>query len=283
MDKKRVLVTGGTGFIGRCLVDHLYDAGLVVDIGTRSIETSKRPGFIFLDLENPASIIGLEVGAPYDVVVHFGAKIGWTGENSAELYIPNVLATDCLVYLANRWKAHFVFASAAIVAGSTVQHIDKNVADNPDHAYTKSKWIAEQIIISSNVPSCILRVGGVFGINGPHHLGLNRVIDGAINGVPPTQFGDGKALRNYIYVHDVARAIISVIRDKLTGMHLMAGHESISIKEMMEGVCQTFLPHLSPTLKDAPGGSSQLIEPSKSLPKTRCFNDALLDIRQSLQ
>jgi len=283
MDKKRVLVTGGTGFIGRCLVDHLYDAGLVVDIGTRSLEMSEKLGFIFLDLEMPSSIISLENGCSYDVIIHMGAKVDFSGVTEKELYTANVLATDCLVYLAKKWKAHLVFASSSLIAGSTVQHIDRNVPDNPDYAYTKSKWIAEQIIISSNVSSCILRIAGVFGKDGPNHLGLNRVIDGAINGVTPTQFGDGKALRNYIYVHDVARAIISVIRDKLTGMHLMAGHESISIKEMMEGVCQTFLPHLSPTLKDAPGGSSQLIEPSKSLPKTRCFNNALLDIRQSLQ
>lgn len=199
------------------------------------------------------------------------------------MFAPNVLATGCLAFLASQWNAHMVFASAAIVCGVKSQRIDPGAPISPDTAYGQSKWLGEQLIEVSHVPHCILRIGGVFGYSGPTHLGLNRAIDGALKGNTPMQSGTGAALRNYIYVKDVAEAIVFTLQKRLEGTHLLAGAEVTSMSQMLQTICDILLPGLQPAIAEGPEAMSQVIEPSKHLPKSRGFREALLDIKDDCQ
>lgn len=280
MGKTRsVLVTGATGFIGRATVAGLQQAGWEVTRGVRFAAHSLAEGEIYLDLDNPAVILELERNTRFDAVVHLGANIGWSGASEAEMFTPNILATGCLALLASQWNAHLIYASAAIVCGVKSERIDASTPINADTAYAQSKRLGEQLIEASHVPHCVLRIGGVFGASGPAHLGLNRAIDTALEGNPPTQRGSGSALRNYIYVKDVAEAIVFVLRQRLEGTHLLAGSEVASVSKMLQTICETLLPGLPPIVVEGPEATSQLIEPSKYLPKSRGFREALLDIK----
>jgi len=281
--KNRVLVTGATGFIGSATVADLEQAGWEVIKGVRSVSQSKECGFIYLDLADPASIFALANEACFDAIVHIGANIGFGGTTEAEMFVPNVLSTGCLAFLANQWDAHFIYASTAIVCGVKNEVIDANSKVSPDTNYAQSKWLGEQLLATSQVRHCNLRIAGVFGYKGPAHLGLNRAIDGAINGVVPTQISSGGAMRNYIYVKDVAQAINFSLHDRLEGTHLLAGSECLSIGQMMEAICSIFLSGQHSLIKDGPKAMSQLIQPSLSLPKTRGFRDALADIKDFIQ
>lgn len=247
--------------------------------GVRASARSLEEGKIYLDLNNPAEILATENGARFDAIVHLGACIGWSGAMEAEMFAPNVLATGCLAFLASQWNAHLVYASTAIVCGVKSEKIDVTTPVNADTAYAKSKRLGEQLIEASHVPHCILRIGGVFGANGPAHLGLNRAIDGAMKGNPPTQSGSGFALRNYIYVKDVAEAIVFALHQHLEGTHLIAGYEVMPLNEMLQAICDTFLPGQKPVVADGPEVINQLIEPSKYFPKARGFCEALTDIK----
>jgi nucleoside-diphosphate-sugar epimerase len=276
---KSVLITGATGFIGRATVVGLETSGWAVTKGVRLTNRSMGSGFIFLDLANPASILALANDDRFDAIVHLGANVGLSGETETEMFVPNVLSTGCLAFLASQWDAHLIYASSAIVCGVKNEAIDANSTVSPDTKYAQSKWLGEQLLAASHERHCILRIAGVFGYKGPAHLGLNRAIDGVINGVAPTQVGSGSAMRNYIYVKDVAQAITFALHDRLEGTHLLAGSECKSIAQMMEAICSTFLPGQHSLIKDGPEAMNQLIQPSSSLPKTLGFRDALADIK----
>ncbi len=279
MDKARsVLVTGATGFIGRSTVASLEQAGWVVTRGVRASARSLEEGEIYLDLNNPAEILATENGARFDAIVHLGACIGWSGAMEAEMFAPNVLATGCLAFLASQWNAHLVYASAAIVCGVKSEKIDVTTPVNADTAYAKSKRLGEQLIEASHVPHCILRIGGVFGPNGPAHLGLNQTIQNALEEKIPTLVGSGTARRNYIYVEDLANTIVFTLHSQLTGCHLIAGSESLSIKSMLESVCEVFLPGTTPEFVEGSDAKDQIIQPSPHIPKGRLFKDGLNDI-----
>ncbi len=280
---KTVLVTGATGFIGSATVAVLEQAGWKVTKGTRSTSQTMGSGFIFLDLANPEAILALAKNIRFDSIVHLGANIGLTGVGEKEMYVPNVLSTGCLAFLASQWDAYMIYASTAIVCGAKNKAIDSNSLVSPDTPYAQSKWLGEQLISASQVNHCILRIAGVFGYEGPAHLGLNRAIDGAINGVEPTQIGSGGAMRNYIYVKDVVQAITFALNNRLEGTHLLAGREYMSISQMMKEICSIFLPGQYPLIKDGPEAFSQVIQPSLSLPRTRGFRDALTDIKDCCQ
>jgi UDP-glucose 4-epimerase len=277
--EKSVLVTGATGFIGRATVSALTGAGWAVTRGSRPGGEEAARDTVNLDLEDPGTVLALAKGRRFDAIVHLGARVGLSDTAEAEMFAPNVLSTGCLAYLATLWDAHMLYSSTAIVHGVRSPKIE---ADSPictDTAYARSKWLGEQLLAASNARHCVLRIAGVFGRAGPAHLGLNRAIEGAIEGQPPVQIGEGRALRNYIYVNDVARAIVHALRERLSGTHLLAGHESVSLGEMLQQVCDTFLPGSSPVLKEGPQAADQLIAPSPSLPATRSFREALIDIR----
>jgi nucleoside-diphosphate-sugar epimerase len=277
--EKSVLVTGATGFIGRATVSALTEAGWTVTGGSRQGGEKTAPDIVYIDLADPATVLALEKKSRFDAIVHLGARVSLSDTSEAEMFAPNILSTGCLAYLANLWDAHMLYSSTAIVHGvrSVKIHADSSLCT--DTAYAKSKWLGEQLLAASNATHCVLRIAGVFGSDGPAHLGLNRAIEGAIKGESPVKIGDGRALRNYIYVKDVARAIVHALQERLSGTHLLAGHESVSLSEMLRQVCDAFLPGSRPVLKDGPQATDQLVTPSSSLPVTRGFRQALIDIR----
>ena len=277
---KVVLVTGATGFIGRATVSALVDAGLQITQGSRSASEPLTEGVVHLDLSDPATLLALAKGPSFDAIVHLGTHVVWSGETESEMFVPNVLSTGCLAYLATLWGAHLIFASTAIVHGVRNEIIEPDSPASPDTAYAKSKWLGEQLLAASNAKHCVLRIAGVFGCDGPAHLGLNRAIDGAIKGEPPLQIGSGAALRNYVYVKDVAQAIVFAIQEQLEGTHLLAGHEVMPVSAMLQEICDIFSPGLHPVIKDGSQAMSQVIKTSASLPKTRGFREALIDIRE---
>lgn len=275
---KSVLVTGATGFIGRATVSTLIDAGWKVTEASRTIDKPLSDKVVFLDLSNIRTLLNLDETSRFDCILHIGAHVGWSGGSDSDLYVPNVLSTGCLAYLASKWGAHLVFTSAAIVHGVKKELIQPDTPLCPDTVYAKSKWLGEQLIISSNVSHCILRIAGVFGKNGPEHLGLNKVITAAMSGEIPIQIGTGKALRNYIYVEDVAMSILKSLDERLEGTYLLAGYEVLSVQEMLNTVCEIFTPGKKPFIKEGSEAMNQVISPSNILPRSRKFRDALVDI-----
>ncbi len=276
MSAGSVLVTGASGFVGRSLVKHLEVDGWNVIPSVRSIGDSRS---LTMDFESPTIFTDLSAVPRVDAIVHLAANVVFGGKSLEEIFLANIAATTALLTLARHMGSHFVFASTALVAGSNERHIVRQTSANPDSPYMVSKFLAEQIIQASGVRQTVLRIGGVFGINGPIHLGLNRAIRSVIEGEPPSVTGDGVVLRNYIYVKDVAAIIADVLRRDVLGTHLVAGSESLSINQMLSSLCKVFLPGTEPLRREGSVGFDQLIEPSSDLLQARSFIAALEDMR----
>jgi nucleoside-diphosphate-sugar epimerase len=278
--KKNVLLLGGAGFIGKATLYCLESAGWKVTKGVRNRRAVE--GELEIDLTDAARVLALRDQHHFDAIVHLAANVSWDGATDAEMFLPNVLSTGCLSFLAREWGAQLIFASTAIVCGDRTQRIDQHSPIAPENPYAKSKWLAEQLIVASSARHCILRIGGVFGPRGPSHLGLNRAIDGVIRGEAPTVIGLGSALRNYVYVKDVASMLTFALEKSILGVHLVAGSEILSIRSMLEEVCRVLSPSIKPSNQMGSEGANQIIVASSFLPAARKFSDALIDIKNSL-
>jgi UDP-glucose 4-epimerase len=175
---KAVLVTGAKGFIGRETVKQLERQGWQVLPAMRCPEGKND---VQLDLEDPGFPLKLLSLPRVDAIVHLAARVEFAGI-VADMYIQNVAATASLLALAKRWNASFVFASTALIAGSDMVEMGPQMKANPNAPYIQSKWLAERLVEASGVRSTILRIGGVFGLDGPGHLGLNRAIGAVVAG-----------------------------------------------------------------------------------------------------
>jgi UDP-glucose 4-epimerase len=199
-----------------------------------------------------------------------------------KLFKPNVLATAELADWSKSIGAYFLFSSTAIVFGSRNPHITSSSKLELDTDYGYSKWLAEELIKMSGVKCGILRIGGIFGKNGPSHLGINMAIENALNGVVPVQYGDGAVKRNYIYVEDLCNVIKFCIERRLEGTHLVAGASVNLVSEMLEIICGTFLPGQKPKRAASERAAcDQIVEHSACLPCGRSFEEALRDIKSA--
>ena len=277
MSETRILITGASGFIGSRLVKLLNeDSEFKVFRGVRALASNDSEGDVLIDLSDVTSILSLVDNYNFDAIVHLAAKVGWGGLIYEEMYTENVLATGALGYVANKMGAKLLFGSAALVHGQNTPQISLDIPVTVDTDYARSKYDAERLLRSILPEVCIFRIGGVFGQNGPSHLGLNRVISGALQGKAPAIYGKGDDMRNYIFVDDLCTQIIEAVRVKASGMHLIAGVETLTIKNMYEAICSEFLSGMRVTyLPESQSSSDQVILGTEKFGGSRVFTEAL--------
>ena len=277
MNAGSVLVTGAKGFLGREVVLQLTAAEWTVYSAARTGRNNELD--VVLDLNDLGFSSYLDDLPRLDAIVHLAAMVDFSAGDLSPLFQANIVATATLAEFARRRGIRLVFASSALVAGAKTGRISRDSPVNADTSYARSKWIAEELIASCGVRGTVLRIGGIFGFNGPTHLGLNRAIHSVLSGHPPELAGSGASRRNYIFVKDVAATIVDVLRRDVSGTHLVAGSETLSINQMLSSLCEVFLPGTEPLRREGSTGFDQLIEPSPDLLQARSFQAALEDMR----
>jgi len=206
----RALVTGGTGFIGNRVVDHLLEQGQVVRIFSRQREVPRRlqgkSATLFRgDLHDPATLLDAMEGM--DVIYHIG-EIRATSRHAAEM---NVRALEWVVdELSQAGIERIVFVSSLSVAGipSRVPATEetKPAVELHDH-YTWYKRTCEKILADqSHAASVVIRPGIVYGAG-------SRYLEGLVTSVQrlgPIGFpfiGNGMHMAPLVHVNDLAAAI----------------------------------------------------------------------------
>lgn len=272
-----ILLTGAAGFLGRATYTCLYNAGhRIIPVGHKK---SRYEDQISLNMAE-ITLESLRKQLPItDAIIHLASKVDFSQGFDEDLYRVNTMASIILAQIAKERNTKFIFSSTATIAGTSCLLISKSSIPLPDTPYALSKWIAEKGIHSTVENSASLRFGGIFGLEGPSHLGLNNAIKGALDKKVPEIKGSGKAKRNYIYVKDAARAIQYCLEEDIKGVHLIAGSEVLSIKEMLQSICKEYIPEEEPEFVEGEDTKDQVIEPSPLFPKTRTFVESLHDIK----
>ena len=154
--------------------------------------------------------------------------------------------------------------------------IDGDTPVNPENHYSLSKYLAEEVIKTYLDNYSILRICGIYGLDGPEHLGVNRAISSAVHSkIVPDLKGPGKAKRNYICVHDVAQWILYLVNNYKVVPHstepgikeilYLAGPEVLTIEDYLKLIMETILPGME--LKKIDGlESSDLIVKASPAP-----------------
>ena len=217
----QVLVTGGDRFRGNAVVKLLRNSDL--DLLSLTRRTPSKSGHKYCDLAVPSPLVELLNNVAPDCTVNLAATVDFSTEVLPNLYSVNSLCLAIMAEYCLRTKSYLIQTSGIVAVGFQHAIYADSSQPHPDTDYGCRKLLAKQAILASCWSAVIVRFGGVFGIDGPQHLGLNRVISQAKSGVPPRVVGTGTAKRNNVYVADAAAVVRKCIIASIDGVYHAGG------------------------------------------------------------
>ena len=252
-----ILVTGGAGFIGSHIVDRLLDEGLKVRV-LDNLSTGEKKNlaqhknknsfqFIEGDIRNFDRVKKTVKGV--DAVIHEAALVSVTRSVENPLLSNEINVTGTLNLLKASVDAHvkrFVYASSCAVYGDTETLPNhEKLAPNPLSPYAADKLTAENYAkIFHNVyglETVILRYFNVYGPrqkHGPYSGVISTFINCLLENKPPTIYGDGEQMRDFINVKDVVEAnMLALARREAVGevFNISTG-EPITINKLTQTI-----------------------------------------------
>jgi UDP-glucose 4-epimerase len=219
----KVVVTGGSGFIGSHVVDALVDAGHQVTVVDHRVRPHREDvGFQDIDLMDLSSILAAVRGTEH--IFHLAAVSNVNYAYNYPVYTTalNVLGTTHVLEAARLNGVQRVYlASTVWVYNGTPngEPLDESVPfylNGAGHIYTSSKMACEMICHNYyqlyNVPFTVLRLGIPYGPRMREELLIPTFIKKALTGQPLTVAGEGNQFRKFIYVRELAEAHILAMK-----------------------------------------------------------------------
>ncbi len=279
-----ILITGGAGFIGSHLVEHLLQAKsdrlVVLDnfndyydprIKRENVAAwANQPRITlvegdFCDQDTVAKIL-----FDHDVrtICHLGASPGVPAslKHPRRYFENNVVGTVTLLDAARRHQIdRFLFASSSTVygRGAAAPFVEDAPLGVPASPYGASKRSAEIAGLTYHqlfdFPFVSLRFFNVYGPRLRPELALAVFTRAILEGSPLPLFGDGSVLRDFTHISDICRGIIAAITaPSITGQCLNLGHDQpIAIRRLIELIEQAAgtkatIEHHAPRTEDMP-------------------------------
>lgn len=276
MNRRRILVTGGAGFIGSHLVRRALEDGysvrVVDNLSTGSIDNLQdvmdQIEFSEADIREPR--VCSQVVSGIDVIFHAAAlpSVSRSMANPLETHAVNATGTLNLLEAArNAGSQRFVYSGSSSAYGDTPALPKSEVAEPlPRSPYAAAKLAGESYALAyaraDLLEAVALRYFNVFGPrqdpNGPYAAIVPILFRSALTGTPMTIYGDGQQTRDFTYITNVVDANMLAAtgeRDRVNGhvVNVGAGARTslLELKTLVENI--TGRPVVARHESDRPG------------------------------
>jgi UDP-glucose 4-epimerase len=251
---RKVVVTGGAGFIGSHVVDHLVrarDASVVVlddlSVGTpENLSDSPSAELVVGSICDPAAVKRVVEGA--DLVLHMACdNLRASIENPSHTHEVNSTGTlTCALAAVEAAVPRFVYVSSseAYGSGNASEPMTEEHPLRPTTVYGASKAAGELLSLSCmrtyGMPATVIRPFNSYGPREHAHGTSAEVIpkfaSRILAGEAPVIFGDGTQTRDFTWVEETAAGIVAVAEcDALVGQPVnVARGEAVTILEIAE-------------------------------------------------
>lgn len=301
---KKILVTGGAGYVGSILVPKLLNKGYAVvvldtlfftDIGLKAVKNNPNLKIIEGDIRDESALKASTQGA--EAVIHLASISNdpSTDLNPRLTEEVNLEATLKLVKIAKlQGVKRFINASTSSVYGiKEAPNVTEDLPLDPLTVYSRTKAEAEPHVTAANdknFTTVNIRPATVMGYSPKMRLDLTvniLTMHALING-KITVFGGGQKRPN-IHIEDITDYYVNLLEipaDKIGGKTFNAGYENFTVKEIAEMVKETVGKNVAIEVTPSNDNrsyhiSSAKIEKELGLKPARTIKDAVLDIKKA--
>ena len=225
----KILVCGGSGFLGSHVADYLTDVGYEVIIFDfkRSPFSRKEQTFVLGDILDTEVVERAMKGC--DIVYNFAgiADMDHAKTVPVDTVRHNIMGNTIILDTCVKNKVkRFVFASTIYVYS------------NSGSFYRSSKQACELIIENYSqvygLEYTVLRYGSLYGPRTNMNNWINMLLNQAIAEDRIVRYGNGEEVREYIHVFDAARCSVEILSKEYTNQHvIIAGNQQIKVKDLL--------------------------------------------------
>lgn len=248
-DNANILVVGGSGFIGRALVQQLVDLGSeVTSLGIRRLSTVstkiKNLKHITADVKTLQSIAGALKKERFDYVFNLGGYIDHSpfvkgGRKLIDAHYKGMI--NILEQTSHDQLKCFVQVGSSDEYGNNPSPQNETMREAPISPYSAAKTAATHLIQAmartENFPGVVARLFLVYGPGQDDKRFLPQIIQGCLQGAT-FPVSEGKQLRDFCHIDDVVQGLLlSAVQKKAEGEVInIASGKPVSIKTIIETV-----------------------------------------------
>ncbi len=237
-----ILITGGAGFVGGHVVGELkrqYPSEKIIALSSNKIEgtqTVPSRNYNFDErylLDNGCGDV--------EVIIHIGAWIPKMAKEASDFVqaTSNIASSERLLVSCLPKLKKIIYCSTLDVYGDAEEAITEETSVAPQSMYGWSKLYCEKMIESfaheKNITVQILRLGHIYGEGEEKYCkAMPVMIENAVHGRDIVIYGDGEAIRTFIYIEDVAKAVVNAVRLEVSGLINVVGNEPVTINQLAD-------------------------------------------------
>ena len=241
--KKKILIIGGTGFLGYHLAKKCISKNWIVhSVSTRKpkkIRKLNKIKYLIIDITNKKKIKNY-LNYKYDYVVNFGGYVNH--QEKRKTYASHYLGCKNLVdFFVNKKIKSFIQIGSCVEYGffkSPQKETDVSKIDNIRSTYGKAKFLATRYLIKKynekKFPCTILRLYLVYGPRQDFNRLVPIVIRGCLKNIKfPTS--EGSQSRNFLFVDDFVEAVMKCIKNDVSRGQIfnVGSNKSIKLRKVI--------------------------------------------------
>jgi dTDP-4-dehydrorhamnose reductase len=234
----KLLITGGTGFVGKNLADYFRTRHEVMIVSRHPLPfIDSNVSWNSIDIKDREKTISLIRKQAPNVIIHAAGNkdVRYCENNADEAFLVNSIGTRNVAQAAGMIGAKMIYISTDLIFPSTAGNYTELDIPHSPLAYGRSKYAGESYAILETDNLAICRTGGLYGRYSPLLNWLSREL---IAGKEVVCFTD--VYNTPTYVMDLAEAIATIIERDIRGIFHTAGKQRINRYDFFRCFAQVF-------------------------------------------